>query len=108
VQEAHNEQESHHNAQAERLEESLETLNAAQQDLEGKMAALGAALRQFLDAHKDKSLSALKKELTKVRQKMSKFDAVNQKAGEELGSFLDDEGALQARRKVSFCLFELH
>lgn len=99
-QEAHNDQESHHKAQAERLEASLGTLHAAQQDLQNKMAALGMALRQYLDAHSDKSLSALKKELAKVRQKMSKFDAVNQKAGEELGSFTDEESALQARRRV--------
>ena len=64
------------------------------------MAALGAALQQHLDHHRDKAAPALRKEHTRITQKMAKFSSVNQKAGEELSTFEDEERALQARRKV--------
>lgn len=100
MQDAHNEAQSQHKAKAGSLAATLETLHAQQATIDGRMAALGAALQQYLDAHRDKAPAALKKEHAKITKEMAKFSSVNQKAGEELSTFEDEERALQARRKV--------
>ena len=100
MQEAHGSEAAQVAADLERAAERASELLRTRESLDDKIRGVGVLPGDALARHEASSAAALQKALKKVAKSLGKFDKVNLKASEQLGSFQEEQARLQGRRKV--------